>query len=113
MTDAWTPLTCPMPGCEELLFIGWLAARGLNVGDIEDVAALLMGDAETSSWQVECAAGHVVLLPGDAWCGCDDPQGEGCPHGEDEFDWSEENRTFRPRDMVRLRELLATMVGAR
>lgn len=114
MTVPWAALACPMPDCTEPLFLTWNASHSLSHADISDVAGLLVpADAETTTWQVECGSGHVVLLPSDAWCGCDDPQGDGCPHGADEFDWTEENRRFRPRDMERLRQLFATMGGAR
>lgn len=103
MADLWASLTCPMPGCAEPLYITWTAVGDLTEGDIAaEAQPLVPADTTSTTWQVECGAGHVVLLPGDPWCGCDDPQGEGCPHGEDEFDWTEENRTFRPGDMIRL-----------
>lgn len=110
--EKFADVPCPMPGCEQPLYLIWDLSRGLYAGDLEDAAGIPPEDAHVSTWRIECGDGHVVLLPGSPWCDCDDPQGDGCGHGPDEFDWTEEHRQFRPRDMARLRELLAKLGGA-
>lgn len=105
------PLTCPMPGCTADLYLTWTVATDLYQSHLGQ-PPLGPGDAE-GTWKVECLDGHVILVPGEPGCGCDDPESPECTHNTDDYDWSDEYRTFTPHDLVRLRELLATMGGAR
>ena len=102
---------CPMPDCTEALYVTWHLSYGLAPGDVVGPVPK-PEDHHSGSWEIECAAGHTVLLPGDTGCGCDDPGGE-CPHAfspaSDAFDWSDDYRTLRPHDMDRLRALIAAL----
>lgn len=103
-------LTCPMPGCEEPLFVTWkLAADLYDAADEPLVDNLPTPDgAQAGGWKVECLDGHVVLVPGKPGCDCDDEGGENCPH-VDERDWSDEMRTFRRHDAERLAAVIARL----
>jgi hypothetical protein len=103
-------LTCPMPDCGQDLFLDW----SLSIGLTADADAPLVDNVptpdspHTSDWKIECLAGHVILVPGNAGCDCDDQGGENCPH-VDERDWSDESRTFRRHDAERLTTVIATL----
>lgn len=100
---------CPMPDCGEPLHLMWDLGCYLYSGTVAADEGISVGDEGEGTWRVECQNGHVVLLPGPAWCDCDDPQGETCPHAEADYDWTDEHRTFTRLDMGRLRDLLAKM----
>lgn len=55
---------CPLPECEAELHITWHASRPIFM---DDTAADLSDPREgyTSTWEVGCTQGHVVLLPPD------------------------------------------------
>lgn len=105
-------LTCGLLGCGADLHVEWRLSRPLFVGDVKPGSDLpSTEDAYTASWQVVCEKGHVLLVPGPdgcPLCGSDD-DGE-CRH--DDFDGSEENRTFRSHDLTRLRSTLAAFHAA-
>lgn len=103
-------LTCPMPECTEDLFLAWSLSIGIyDAADEPLVDNVPTPDgAHTGEWKVECLAGHVVLVPGQPGCDCDDEGGENCPH-IDERDWSDELRTFRRHDAERLAAVIATL----
>ena len=119
--DLYSELTCPMADCDEVLFLDWTASMPLIMGHLTEAKTpLFVSDADFTMWRIQCATGHVVLLPGQPGCPCDDPGGEGCPHNEspaaDDFDWNEEVRTFTRHDAERLRKMLnvdLVQVGAR
>jgi len=102
-------LVCPMLECGEDLYLTWSLAYGLTVGDVNHGGAtgnvILPADAETSNWTVECVARHVILVPSSAAC-CD---GEDCRCDSDS---SDEYRTFRTADVVRLREMIELIAQA-
>lgn len=104
-TDAYAPTACPIPGCGEPLHLTWTMGvpiyRSNLVGDGQ---ALDPEIAYTATWSVDCEDGHTVLLPGP-FCPCDDEAD--CPHGND-ID-TDDVRTFRAHDAVRLRELCDRM----
>ena len=103
-------ITCPMPECDGVLIVTWSAAYTLSPEDITRGGRLLVDEAHTSSWDVRCVAGHVILLPDHGQCDCADPGGDTCPDEHDDlFDWDEESRTFRPHDWARLRGILARL----
>lgn len=111
--DDYTELTCPMPDCVEVLFIDYSCQRGVYLGDMNEQPVTHPGDAHTQSWSVRCVAGHVVLLPAEPRCGCDDPEGPDCPPWHvDSYDWSDENRVFRPFDWTRLRTVLSAFASS-
>lgn len=99
-------VACPLPGCGSPLHLQRTTDRAVLSGDFADAQVLDHDDAHTSTWQVLCEDGHVVLLPGPTGCphGCDD-NGEPCPH-EATFDGSDDYRTFQPHDLGRLANLL-------
>jgi hypothetical protein len=112
-------VVCSFPDCSEALFITWELAASLSPDDLDTDAEtnalppLSSEWAHTQHWRVECAAGHVLLLPGSLGCPClPEVQGEpnkGCTHNENEWDWSDEWRNFRPHDAERLRTIIFTM----
>jgi hypothetical protein len=99
---------CPHDDCGEVLFITWMAGYTLSPNETRAPA---ITDAHSEGWQIECAAGHVILLPGPRGCGCDDPEGPGCGHNPDDYDWSDETAILRDRDLGRLRDVMAR-IGA-
>lgn len=56
---------CSLPGCGQVLHIEWVASRPIflsdNAQDLND-----MSHAYVTSWQVNCEAGHTILLPVDS-----------------------------------------------
>lgn len=59
-------LTCPMPDCDEALFMVWKHTRALYPGDEAAPSFADLGSvssAESSTWSIECVMGHVILLP--------------------------------------------------
>lgn len=119
MTDTEFEIHCPMPDCTEPLLVHFEQDYTLSP---DDLAIILEDDehpmptpagAHTSWWSVICCAGHVVLLPGDTGCPCeDDGGGVNCPHDDTLYDWSDESRAFREHDMARLRDVIARLGGA-
>ena len=99
---------CPMADCIEILNLAWDACLTLSP---DDLAGHDVGDADVTSWKVECLAGHVLLLPGPTGCPCeDDGGGVNCPHDENDYDWSEDSsRAFRASDAARLRDLIGRL----
>lgn len=111
-TDDEYQVECPMPDCTEPLLVQWHAAFEIAPDQLTDDSAIEMDGATTSTWQVECCGGHVILLPGDTGCGCDDPEGDACKalgHDSDDYDWGEDYRVMRRRDMDRLQALIARL----
>ncbi|MBN9108602.1 MAG: hypothetical protein J0I34_07445 [Pseudonocardia sp.] len=106
MSFDYSDVRCPMPGCTGRLYIEWTSTYTLSVGDLTDVDVPSATGAHCQRWDIRCEEGHVVLIPGDTGCGCDDPEGPGCKHDPLAYDWSDENRTLRLNDMARLRALV-------
>ncbi len=96
------PVACPLPECGAGLHLVWGNTRALYVDDFDTPPAV--DDLYTSSWKVACEEGHVLLLPGPFGCPCGDGD---CRH--DDYDGSDDSRTFRAHDGARLRELLKTI----
>lgn len=107
MTAPYDSLTCPMPDCDEQLYLDWSMSIGLYVELVTDDIPT-PADAHTETWKVACLDGHVVLVPGKPGCDCDDEGGENCPH-IDTRDWSDESRTFRKHDAERLQAVIAQL----
>ncbi|MCX5066936.1 hypothetical protein OOJ91_13875 [Micromonospora lupini] len=100
-------LRCPMPQCDELLFLRWELVLGLSHGSLTDAPAL-PADAEAGTWYVECLAGHRPLVPAPIVCPCGrDECTEEC--NDADVDSSDELRTFRAADLARLRDLIAQL----
>lgn len=106
-------VTCPHSDCDDVVALEWHLSYPLDPSDLNTEG---LTDEPTSpyvahsyTWQVECMAGHVLLIPGPLGCSCDDPEGPTCTHDPDRFDWSEESRTFRAHDWARLRAVLAAL----
>lgn len=99
----YATVTCPMPECAAGLHLTWTLRRPVLAGDINANYHSLPAtdDAYTATWQVNCEDGHVVLIPGDPACPCGD---DDCDH--EDFDASDDLRTFRPHDLDRLRAVL-------
>lgn len=104
-------LTCPMPtgpdtSCAQDLHLVWDMSRGLYLSDVITPAPISAGDAWVQAWSVECEAGHVLLVPDDAYCQHDnaDQAGHEC-----DVDASDEVRSFRAADAGRLAGVLARM----
>lgn len=95
-------IECPHDACTESLHVVWALTYTLSP-DETTVPAPFQADCAT--WQVECSAGHVVLLPDHSPC-CDDPEGPFCAHDPEDYDWSDETSTLRFRDLLRLRTLI-------
>lgn len=62
--DAYAEATCALPGCGEPLYITWTASRAVYLSDTVTELADPKG-AHSTAWQVDCGAGHTVLLPVD------------------------------------------------
>ena len=103
----YEPQLCPMPGCTEQLHVVWELSSSLYT-DLDRAQPPDPTEAYSSSWRVECTGGHVVLLPGETGCGCDEPE---CAHNQDDYDWSEDSRTFTAHDVDRLQQLRTAMGG--
>ncbi len=101
-------LTCAIPGCGKPLHLQWTQSEALTVGQLAHPQAVAGGIwPETSSWEVACEGGHVLLVPGPALC-CEE-LGEGCGHNKADFDWSDDVRVFSVHDHRRLAALLTTL----
>lgn len=107
---------CPMPDCGEILVLAHSAAYTLSPSDLADVDAKFgrVEDAHSSAWQVECTAGHVILLPGDSGCPCDPDRRGQCVHDVEpaaaaKYDYSDDYRTFRSHDLDRLRAIMTRL----
>lgn len=86
---------CSLPGCGEPLHITWTGSRAIYLDDTADMIRDPAG-ALTTSWQIGCEGGHVILLPPDTaedsyefacLCVCNpdypDPEAERmCPHND-------------------------------
>jgi hypothetical protein len=95
-------LTCPHDDCAEVLAVSWHLSYTLGP---DDTTAPVQSEAHCETWQIECMAGHVILLPDRVRC-CDDPEGPDCTHNPDDYDWSDETSILRDRDMLRLRAVI-------
>lgn len=105
---------CPMPECDEALYLYWESDRTLAPDDLDsgDLGALRVDGANSQTWKVQCPAGHVLLIPGPSGCLCEDDQGgPNCPHVEADYDWSDDFREFTRHDRNRLRSVLALLRG--
>lgn len=96
---SYEPLTCPLPGCGQYLYVSFEHYADLHQGTLDDREPLKPSDGDVSSWKVECVHGHVILVPASPGCDCDDD----CSC---DIDPSEEVRTFRASDVDRLRLVL-------
>ncbi len=100
----YVQLTCPLPGCGHQLHLTWTNGRALYNDDLTDPPAAT--DLHTSTWQVQCEDGHVVLVPTAAICTrCG---GDGCVDHCD-TDCDDDYRTFRKVDADRLAVLCAVV----
>jgi hypothetical protein len=98
---------CPMPNCGVPLHIVWSGSYSLLPDDLLAGKAIEPGDAHSSTWQVECEEGHVILQPDSLGCPCDDQEGPDCRCDQDGFDHTDDYRTFRPHDVGRLTGLIS------
>lgn len=103
---------CPLD-CGEELIVTWWSALSLTPEDVALDHHHDPAEAHSTSWKVECLAGHVLLLPGRLGCPCEDHGQPGCHHDEDDYDWSDDNRNFRAHDTGRLRAVLARFAAVR
>lgn len=109
MTDPLSGLTCGIPGCDEYLYLEWELSRPLYADDLEPGDLPAPDDAYVATWRVVCAEAHCLLVPGRIGCPiCGDDDGK-CPH--EDYDASDELRTFRTHDALRLRDVLAALRG--
>ncbi|MDG4784396.1 hypothetical protein O7626_00350 [Micromonospora sp. WMMD1102] len=102
MPDEYGSLTCILPNCREPLTVRWELYAPLVAGELEPGGTILTpGDALGGGWQVECEAGHVILLPELVRCDVKDAEcmAGDCRHGDDLADW-------RRADVERLAGLL-------
>ena len=109
---------CPMPDgsgtCGEELYIKWTCSAPIAGDDLSPLRGgpdpATPNDAWVQSWVVECVVGHVLLVPGRAGCQHFDDEAEHPDHGtpgrECDVDGSDEYRTFRRSDWLRLVEVL-------
>ena len=61
---SFDPIPCPMTGCDEALYM----TLGCSIPLLDVHTAEDLGDPRSAcsqTWQVECVAGHVVVLPKD------------------------------------------------
>jgi hypothetical protein len=96
---AYESLTCPLPACGQYLYLTFEHSADLYQGTLDDREPIKPGDGDVSTWKVECVHGHVILVPTEPGCSCDDD----CSC---DVDPSEEVRTFRASDVDRLRLVL-------
>jgi len=82
---------CPLPNCESDLYISTHSSRPVFLSDTSD--DLANAATFTSTWEIGCGEGHVVLLPS----GADDHDTFGQARDDDEPD----------DDLARLRRLIA------
>ena len=111
MTDSPYSVSCPMPECTEDLYITYSGSYGILPDDPAKAEQINPEDAHAQEWKVECAAGHVLLVPGPSGCDCNDhDEGDPCPI-EELFDWGDEHehRTFRQHDWARLNQVLVPL----
>lgn len=110
--DDYIAVTCPMPGCGQPLFVNYSCQYGIYAGELADPDSpnVHPADGASQSWSVNCTEGHVLLLPREPGCDCDDPDGDGCPpEHQDDYDWSDEYRVFRAIDWTRLADIVAVI----
>jgi hypothetical protein len=100
---------CPHVDCYEPLLLQWHQVYTLSPADMRGETNLAPENSHARSWQIECAAGHVLLIPGPLGCPCKPEGNESCPHNEDDFDWSEDYRNWQPHDYQRLRNVAAAI----
>lgn len=55
---------CILPACGQPLHLIWSGSRPVYLSDTADMLRD-PASATTTTWRVECEAGHVVLLPAD------------------------------------------------
>ncbi len=104
----YSDVSCVMPGCDETLYLTWTGSRAIVAHDLIEAVAIDHGDAETSSWKIECVNGHVVLIPAEL----DFSDDEGMAHNDcdpGDHDHDDEARTFTASDALRLAELVEKM----
>lgn len=87
---------CPLPGCESDLYISTHSSRPVFLSDTSD--DLATAAPFTSTWEIGCGEGHVLLLPP----GADDHDAFGQARDYDESD----------DDLARLRRLIAQSPAA-
>ena len=94
---------CILPGCGEPLHMTWTGSRPVYLSDTD---AMLGGPAGavTAMWQVDCEAGHVVLLPADTAGDWYEFAGQ-CTCNPDYPD-AEAERMCAHNDMARLRAVV-------
>lgn len=116
MADAKYEIECPFPDCTEAVYLSWTLSYSLGPKDLTADVPPKPEDHHSGGWEIECTAGHTLLLPGDTGCSCEVPDGDDCRHAwppaSDEVDWSDDYRTFRAHDVARLRHVLALLSGA-
>lgn len=112
--DPQYEIACPMPGCDEPLFIDYEGGYGLGPEDLVEPRAVPPGDVHNTTWKVACHAGHVILLPDEYARCCDDPGGTDCTHDWEDYDLGGDgDHQFRKHDGVRLAEAIEKLRGAR
>jgi hypothetical protein len=89
-TDSNLNLLCPLPisdtdRCTGELYLTWERAYGLGASDLDGDAPKPDG-AHSSSWEVVCTEGHVILVP---------------------LNGAEDYATFEAADLKRLEAVLA------
>ena len=94
---------CGLADCGEPLFMTWTSNRAIYLSDTTPALADPSG-AHATSWQVECAAGHVVLLPLDT--AEDYYEFGGCTCNPDYPNWPRDFLCGH-HDIERLREVTA------
>lgn len=105
---------CPMPDCTEALAVTFTGCWTLSPEELTPERSYLPTPegSHTTTWQIECMAGHVVLLPTEAWgCPVENETDQSCPHADDAHD-GEDYRTLRAEDMTRLRDLAQALARA-
>lgn len=103
---AYEPLTCPMPECDQYLNLIFETSASLYLGTLDDGEPLSPADSDLGTWRVECVSGHVILVPTDPGCICEEDCG--C-----DVDRNEEMRTFRASDVDQLRTMVNRLNVAR
>ncbi len=113
MTDSnpldYSDVLCVMPGCDESLYLTWTGSRAIAAFDLTDPVAIDHSDAHTSTWKIECADGHVVLIPAELDFSDDGMAHNSCVAGDHDHD--DELRAFTASDSRRLADLVAKMRG--
>lgn len=101
---------CPLPACGETLHIAWSGQRAIYLSDTAEMLRDPAG-AHTTTWRVECEAGHVVLLPPDD--GDDYHHFAGICMCNEDYPDQEAERMCEHNDMARLRALVQGAAAAK